>query len=105
MPTLELEKEFQYYLDNQDELVKSHFGRYIVIKDERVLGDFGTEVEAILYSKDNLNLKLGTFLIQHCLPGEENYTQFFHSRQYPLNKRELKSSLIASLLLSILYLS
>jgi hypothetical protein len=80
MPVLELEKEFQYYLDHQDLLVKSHYGRYIVIKDEKVLGDFGTEVEAIIYSKDKLNLKLGSFLVQHCLPGEENYTQFFHSR-------------------------
>jgi hypothetical protein len=51
MPALELEKEFQYYLDHQDDLVKSHFGRYVVIKDEKVLGDFGTEVEAIIYAK------------------------------------------------------
>ena len=78
-PTM-LKKEFEYYLANHEELVKKHFGRYIVIKDQNVLGDFGSEVEAILYAKNKLNLPLGTFLVQHCLPGEENYTQFFHSR-------------------------
>jgi hypothetical protein len=75
---LELEKEFNYYVAHQDELVKTHFGRYIVIKDEKVIGDFGNEVEAILSVKDKINLKLGTFLVQHCLPGKENYTQSFH---------------------------
>lgn len=75
-----LEKEFKYYLDHQDELVKDHYGRYIVIKDDKVLGDFGSEVEAVIHAKNNLKLKLGTFLVQHCMPGEGNYTQFFHSR-------------------------
>lgn len=74
-----LEKEFQYYLSNKEELNKKHFGRFIVIKDLNVLGDFGSEIEAILYAKNDLKLPLGTFLIQHCLPGIENYTQFFHS--------------------------
>lgn len=73
-----LEKEFKYYLDNQDTLVKSHYGRYIIIKDDSVLGDFGSEIEAILYGKNELKLELGTFLVQQCLAGKENYTQFFH---------------------------
>ena len=75
-----LKEEFKYYVDHQDELVKDHFGRYIVIKDQKVLGDFGTEVEAILYAKNDLQLEMGTFLVQQCLPGKENYTQFYHSR-------------------------
>ena len=75
-----LDKEFKYYIDNQEEIVKSHFGRYIVIKDTEILGDFNSEVEAILFAKNNLQLPLGTFLVQHCMPGKENYTQLFHSR-------------------------
>lgn len=75
-----LEKEFKYYLENHSSLVKSHFGRYIVIKDEKILGDFNSEIEAILFAKNDLGLKLGTFLVQHCMPGKENYTQLFHSR-------------------------
>mgnify|MGYP001594964556 CR=1 FL=1 len=75
-----LEKEFQYYLKNQDDLVKQHYGRFIVIKDEKVLGDFGSEVEAILHARKELKLELGTFLVQQCMPGKANYTQMFHSR-------------------------
>ena len=75
-----LKEEFKYYVEHQDELVKDHFGRFVVIKDQKVLGDFGTEVEAILYAKNDLQLTLGTFLVQQCLPGKENYTQFYHSR-------------------------
>lgn len=75
-----LKNEFQYYLDNQEALVKSHFGRYIVIKDNNILGDFNSEIEAILFAKNELKLPLGTFLVQHCMPGKENYTQLFHSR-------------------------
>ena len=79
-PNTMLEKEFKYYLDHHDSLVKSHYGRYIVIKDDTILGDFNSEVEAILSAKNTLNLQLGTFLVQHCMPGKENYTQLFHSR-------------------------
>ena len=32
-----LAREFQFYLDNQDELVKQYNGRVIVIKDGQVL--------------------------------------------------------------------
>lgn len=75
-----LDKEFKYYIENQLELVKKHYGRYIIIKDQNVFGDFNSEVEAILYGKNELKFELGSFLVQHCLPGKENYTQMFHSR-------------------------
>lgn len=75
-----LEKEFKYYKEHQEELVKQHYARYIIIKDEKVYGDFDSEVGAILYAKNDLKFQLGTFLIQHCLPGADNYTQLFHSR-------------------------
>ena len=75
-----LEQEFKYYLDNQAELAKQHFSRFIIIKDQKILGDYSTEIEAVLAGQNELGLVLGTFLVQHCSPGVENYTQFFHSR-------------------------
>ena len=74
-----LEKEFKYYLQNQEELVDKFYGRFILIKDEKVLGNFSTEVEAILFAQNTLGLQLGSFLVQNCLPGVENYMQYFHS--------------------------
>ncbi len=73
-----LEKEFKYYLDNQDELVKEYKGKFIVIKDQAVIGKYNTELDA--YNETLKNHKLGTFLIQHCMPGEESHTSTFHSR-------------------------
>lgn len=73
-----LEKEFKYYLDNQDELVKKYNDKFIVIKEQTVIGAYDTEMEA--YDEMLKVHKLGTFLIQHCLPGEESHTSTFHSR-------------------------
>lgn len=73
-----LENEFNYYLDHQDELVKQYNGKFLVIKSNKVLGAYDTELEAI--KQTSRTEKLGTFLIQKCEPGETNYTQNYHSR-------------------------
>ncbi len=73
-----LKNEFQYFLDHQDELVKQHEGKFIVIKGGEVLGAYDTELEAI--EETTKEHKLGTFLVQECVPGAESYTQTFHSR-------------------------
>jgi len=73
-----LEKEFKYFKAHQEELVKKFEGRFLVIKDESIVGDYSTEAEA--YNEAKRKFELGTFLIQHCLPGKDAYTQTFHSR-------------------------
>ncbi len=73
-----LEKEFQYYLDHQDELVEKYNGKFVVIKDCKVIGAFDTEMEAI--KKTTENHELGSFLVQKCESGSESYTQTYHSR-------------------------
>lgn len=76
--TKPLEKEFEYYIKNQKELVKKYNGKYIVIKDEKVIGSYDSEIEAV--EETSKIEKLGTFLVQKCEPGKESYTQNFHSR-------------------------
>lgn len=73
-----LEKEFKYYLKNQDELLKKFNGRFIVIKDDKVLGDYSSEIEAL--SETRKSHEVGTFLIQKCTPGNNAYTETYHSR-------------------------
>ena len=73
-----LEKEFKYYLEHQDELVKKYNERFIVIKDCAVIGVFDSELEAV--EKTAEKYELGTFLVQKCEPGIESYTQTYHSR-------------------------
>lgn len=73
-----LEKEFEYYLQHQSDLVKKYKGKFIVVKGEQVIGSYDSHLEA--YNTTVKTEKLGTFLIQHCLPGKDSYTQTFHSR-------------------------
>jgi hypothetical protein len=73
-----LEKEFQYYLDHQAELVKKYSGKFIVIKDQQVIGSYNSHGQA--YESTITTEQLGTFLIQHCIPGKESYSQTFHSQ-------------------------
>jgi hypothetical protein len=73
-----LDKELQYYIDNQSELVKNYKGKYLVIKGQSIIGVFNSEIEA--YSETVKKHELGTFLIQECQPGDENYTQTFRTR-------------------------
>lgn len=73
-----LEKELKYYKDHQDELVSKYDGKYLVIKDEEIIGIYDTKEEA--YNEPQKNHPLGTFLIQLCSPGVQDYTQTFHSR-------------------------
>ena len=73
-----LEKEFKYYLDNQDELVKEYNGKFIVIHGIKVVGAYESELEAI--KETSKKYKPGTFLVQKCEPGNGSYTQTYHSR-------------------------
>ena len=61
-PQKPLEKEFHYYLENRDKLIKEHGSRYIVIKADRVMGAYETQDEALEETlKDH---ELGTFLMR-----------------------------------------
>ena len=73
-----LKTEFQFYIDNQKELVEKYDGKFIVIKGEEVLGDYDDEDTAIIEAlKEH---KPGTFMVHKVGPGKENYTQTFRSR-------------------------
>jgi len=73
-----LEKEFKYYLDNQDKFVKEYEGKYLVIVGEEIVGIYSSDEEA--YFESEKKYKSGTFLIQFCEAGDSSYTQSFHSR-------------------------
>lgn len=73
-----LEDEFAFFLKHQDELVSKYRGKFVVIKDDKVLGAYADETEAI--REASKHHELGTFLVQKCEPGAESYTRTFHSR-------------------------
>lgn len=74
-----IEKLFQFYLDNQSELVKKYDGRYLVITEDGVVSDFPTQAEAYLDGVEEYGL--GNFIIQLCTQGNDAYTQHFFSQR------------------------
>ncbi len=78
MESPSLKKEFEFYLAHQDEYVQKYNGRVIVIKDQKVLGDYNDELQAVNETKKAH--APGTFLVQRVSPGKGAYAQNFHSR-------------------------
>ena len=67
-----LKNEFQYYLDHQIELVAKYENKYIVVKDNSVVGVFDDAAHALHQSRKQY--KPGTYLVQLCTPGTSAYT-------------------------------
>jgi len=73
-----LEREFKYYKEHESQFLEQYKGKYIAIVGEEVVGVYETELEAYLQMKAKYGL--GKFLLQHCLPGQDNRIQRYHSR-------------------------
>jgi len=67
-----LKDELDFFVANQDDLVKQHRGRVLVIKGQRVVAVYESPLEA--YIEAQKTHELGTFMIQACEPGPEAYT-------------------------------
>jgi len=73
-----MKQEFDYFLKHQKEIVAKYNGKFVVIKNQKVLGAYASELEAV--KETSKTEKMGTFLVQKCEPGDSAYTQTFHSR-------------------------
>ena len=67
-----LEKQFQYYLEHQDEFVSQYSGKAIVLRGNEVVGVYDNEWEAVKQSQRKY--KPGTFLVQVVSPGSDAYS-------------------------------
>jgi hypothetical protein len=77
MATDALDKEFRFYLTNQDDLVTKHDGKVIVIKDCQVLAEYDSHLAA--FTETVKHHERGTFLVQMVSEGNEAYTATFYS--------------------------
>ena len=73
-----LKREFEYFLAHHREFAEKYDGKYLVIKDQAVVGVYDDEMTAI--SETKKKHELGTFLVQQVKPGVDEYSQTFHSR-------------------------
>ncbi len=66
------EQELQYFIDNQEDLVRRFNGKTLVIRQQTVVGVYDTPFEA--YLDATAKYEPGSFMIQKCQPGEDAYT-------------------------------
>lgn len=57
------DKNYEYFKSHLENLLKDYNEKYIVIKDERVIGAYGSFDEA--YEETIKTERLGSFIIQH----------------------------------------
>ncbi len=65
-------EELDYFIANQEALLKQHQGKVLAIKHQQVLGAYDNPLEA--FSETVKQHPAGTFMIQPCAPGPDAYT-------------------------------
>ena len=73
-----LDRDFDYFLENHEALVKKYNGKFVVIKDQQVIGAYDDANEAI--KATTKKHKLGTFLVQECSEDPRSIHQTFQTR-------------------------
>lgn len=66
------ERELQFFIANQERLVKEYKGKVLVLKGEEVVGVYDDPLTA--YLDASKNYEPGTFMIQPCTEGSDAYT-------------------------------
>ena len=64
--------ELDFFISHQDDLVRRYNGKVLVLKGRQVVGVYRDMQEA--YIEAQREHKLGTFMLQHCVPGPDAYT-------------------------------
>ncbi len=67
-----LDEELQFFIRDQDSLVRQYRGKTLAIKDQKVIGVYPSPLDALIETEKMF--PIGTFLIQICEPGPEAYT-------------------------------
>ncbi len=62
-----LDKDIKFYRENKEKLREQYMGKYIVIRNRKVLGAYDTHAEA--YEKSIQHNDVGTFIIEHVKPS------------------------------------
>jgi hypothetical protein len=65
-------EELNFFIKNQDDLVKRYSGKALVIKGQELCGVYDTPLEA--YAQLQHDNQLGKAMIQICQPGPAAYT-------------------------------
>ena len=71
-------KDFNWFLNNYQNLFKEYGHQFLVIKDKKVLGHYDNVRQAI----DNTTEEPGTYIVQECNGNESAYTNYISSMNF-----------------------
>lgn len=74
---IDRKNDFQWFLDNYDELYQRYGHKVFAIQNKKILGLYDNKNEAINITAQKY--KLGTFIIQECNGDESAYTCYITS--------------------------
>lgn len=77
MGTANFSEELDFFISNQEKLIKEFLGKVLVLKGKKVIGVYPNVLSA--YIETQKELPLGSFMIQPCVPGPEAYTVIISS--------------------------
>lgn len=66
------QEELDFFIKNQERLVRDYGGKALVIKGQEVCAVYNTALEA--YLQVQRDKQLGNVMIQMCFPGPDAYT-------------------------------
>lgn len=76
---VERKNDFEYFIRHYQELFSQYGHKFIVIRNNKILGSYNTELEAI--NETSKEYPLGTFIVQECNGDESGYTNYISSWQ------------------------
>lgn len=72
-------KDFEYFLENYNKFYKDYGHKFIVIRNEQVIGVYESAIDAI--NNTSKTHPIGTFIVQECNGDESGYTNYVSSWQ------------------------
>ena len=72
-------KEYLWFKKHEPVLMQRYFGRYVVVKDEKIIGDYGSR--KLARQQTIQNHKPGTFIIHLCTTADTRRVPRVRGRQ------------------------
>lgn len=72
----ELVSLYNWFDIERDNLIKGHNRKWVLIADNSALGYYDDQADAVCDAQKK-GLKIGNYLVQYCIPREEEYNMFY----------------------------
>lgn len=76
---VDLEKLYEWFNTNRANIIAEHINDYVLLSNNTAVGYYKT-MEDALSDANKRGIALGTFLVQKCIPEQEDIVTFYSQR-------------------------